>query len=97
MSAAGVKTDLGKIDHQHLSNIIWFCRVFHDWDNVSGWQMTRNVIHYELHSRFDNVLLAWEPLPIPNEIELIKEYCCVDKDNNIVWNGNIIGSLSHIN
>jgi len=33
---------------------------------------------------------------VPNEIKYIKRYCTIDQDKNIIWNGNIIGSLSHI-
>ena len=95
-TANGVKIDLNKIDHQHLSNIIWFNRVFHNWESGKKWNIIRTAIQNELQTRFDNVLLPWEPLPVPNEIELIKHYCTIDNDDNIVWKGNVIGSISHL-
>lgn len=95
--ALGTKTYLRDLDHQYLSNIIWFNRVFNNWDSSDFWRMSREAIHLELETRFDNVLLLWKPLPVPKEINWIKAYCTIDYENNIIWRGEIIGSLSHLN
>jgi len=91
-NALGKKTKFSELNHQHLSNIIWFNKVFAgNHESYADILLTQ-----ELRERFDDRLLEWKPLPIPSEIEWIHRTTIVDQYGNIFWQGTKIGSLSHI-
>jgi hypothetical protein len=93
--ALGKKQTLGRMSHQHLSNIYWFFKVFNSDDPLSkkSLKMVEDVLEY----RFGKIK-SWKPLPIPGEINLIKscKYCNIYTDGTIVLYGKPIGSLKHI-
>jgi hypothetical protein len=93
-TAFGERKYLCDIDHQHLSNILWFLNIF--WklnsENSSSYRELKN----ELDSRFNGVKLPWKPLPIPGEVPKIREFCFIDKLGDIWLNANCIGTVSHI-
>jgi hypothetical protein len=98
-SAIGKVTKISELDHQYLSNILWFNEVFNKQTRYNDW--VQLALELELTKRFPDELgngfrLQWKPLPIPSEIKWIKEVCGVDRDGNIWWNAECIGSLSHI-
>jgi hypothetical protein len=49
-----------------------------------------------LTRRFDGIRLEWRPLPIPNEIETIREMGLINENGDIVFKGNKIGTINHI-
>ena len=65
-SALGEIKMISEIDHQHLSNIIWFREIFNNKNKVNCDVQIELV--RELQRRFDGVRLPWKPLPVPNEI-----------------------------
>lgn len=98
-SALGERKKLSELDHQHLSNILWFNEIMHKWNRFnSGIQYHLEV---ELQKRFPGkydkgLRLEWKPLPIPEEVSFIKERTIVDPAGRIWYKGECIGSLSHI-
>ena len=58
----GRKIKLSELEHQHLSNILWFNEVFNLRNRYN------NQVHFELglelERRFKGVRLPWKPLPI---------------------------------
>lgn len=93
-SALGRRKRFNKIGRQHLSNILWFKEVF---NNSTIWNdRAYSELLHELNTRYEGKRLPWKPLPIPNEVQWIKETCRVDNDMNIWFKGNKIGSLKHI-
>jgi hypothetical protein len=80
---------ISEIDHQHLSNIIWFDKIFKCFNNIGS-------VYLELLNRFNNELLPYKPLPITNEIMNLRELNMVDKHNNIIFENKIIGNLNHL-
>jgi len=99
-TALGKRCKISELDIQHLSNILWFNEVFNGTNRFNS--SVHLKIELELEKRYpekdaNNIRLKWKPLPIPSEIKWIKKYCKVNLDNgDIWWNGDIIGSLSHI-
>jgi hypothetical protein len=98
-NALGIKTKLSEMSQEHLSNIIWFNQIFHN-DRRST---QHAIIIAELESRYGGILLPWKPLPIPNEIDWIRELGLITSDGNILGNRNtpgyenlVIGSINHI-
>jgi len=96
----GKRCSISELDIQHLSNILWFITVFHKTNCLNS--ATHLKLELELEKRYPgkhakDIQLKWKPLPIPDEIKSIKQYCKVNLDNgDIWWNGDVIGSLSHI-
>ena len=93
VTAFGERRKFSELDHQHLSNILWFNEVFRGWTRYNN--ETQFHLGLEL-VKFGGERLKWRPLPIPNEIVSIKEFCEVDDDGFIHWQGKIIGSVNHI-
>jgi hypothetical protein len=101
------KTALGEIkkfselDHQHLSNILWFREIMNH-KNLSNCMVQRE-LQRELEKRFNGVRLPWKPLPVSNEIHWIKQETHIRPNGDILGNvntpdfcGDVIGSISHI-
>lgn len=93
--------DFNEIPHQHLSNIIWFNRVFHGMTRKHELDFELNTM---LHKNYDGVLLDWKPLPIDGEIRALIKMGLVKNDGTIIGNKNTfryegkhIGSINHIN
>jgi hypothetical protein len=100
-SALGKRTKISELDHQYLSNILWFNEVFNDRTRYNC--SVQLELEEELIKRFPTLLnvkegirLPWKPLPIPEEIEWIKKKLYVDELGKIWRTGVCIGSLSHI-
>lgn len=93
-TAAGEKIHIHDLDHQHLSNILWFLEIF--WDLNSCNSSSHRTLKLELDSRFGGNRLDWKPLPIPGEVRKIKELCLVDNSGRIWKHGKCIGTVSHI-
>lgn len=97
----GRKIKLSEIEHQHLSNILWFNEVFNLRNRYN------NQVHFELglelERRFKGVRLPWKPLPIPDEIDLLKKMGLIRDNGDIIGNkgtlskeGAVIGNINHI-
>ncbi len=98
-TALGEKKKFSELDHQHLSNILWFLEVFNGWNRYNSDVFF--LLGLELAGRFpgktgNGERLEWRPLPIPHEISWIKSTCRVSDNGDIYWKGEVIGSLSHI-
>ncbi len=90
----GVKKRVSEIDHQHLSNIIYFMA----YVNSGYRQSIKDGFHTELKRRFNGILLSWKPLRrFEGEMEFLKEnnYLKEHKDSTfIVINNKIIGQVA---
>ena len=75
---------LDQIDDQHLSNIYWFSRI--SYSNISPH------IYREITQRFGGKPLQYKPLPIPGEIEALKERGFII-GTDIIFEGLVIGTL----
>ena len=100
-SALGEVKGFSEIDHQHLSNILWFREVF------NGKNRYNCDVHFELGlelaKRFDGVRLPWKPLPVLEEIRWLNEMGLIRENGDIIGNagtlhrhGAVIGSVAHI-
>ncbi len=97
----GVVKEFSELDHQHLSNILWFREVF-DNNNRDNSDVQMELTR-ELQRRFEGVRLPWKPLPIPNEIRCLNEMGLIRENGDIIGNagtlqrrGTVIGSVAHI-
>lgn len=90
-SAYGIKTPINELDHQHLSNIIWYGKVFNSFT-----KLITLALMDQIDERFNGVLLPWKPLPIPFEVSTLRGMRMIDENDNIVYNGEIIGDIKHI-
>ena len=90
---SGEKIPFDKIEHQHLSNILWYKEV------LCGSDSHNDDIHFvlslEIDIRFYGKRLPWKPLPVSGEIAAIR-LVAVIIGNDIMYNGVVIGSISHI-
>ena len=93
-TALGERKRRGERDHQHLSNIIWFNRVFNGRTRTNCAVMAS--MADRLTDAFKGDLLPWRPLPIPREIGWLRNAGLLDTEGNIVFQGDIIGSVRHI-
>jgi len=91
-----------EVSHQHISNAIWFSEVFNNRTKSNDKFMEQ--ADWVLTKRFDGVRLPWKPLPIPKEIETLKQMGLITKKGYILgnsntpsFNGKVIGSINHIN
>ena len=89
-----------EIDHQHLSNILWFREIL-TGANLCNCEVQR-ALNSEL-KRFDGKRLPWKPLPIENEIGWIREAAYINQRGEIIGTmktpshyGKVIGSIAHI-
>lgn len=95
MNGFGEITDIDKLDHQHLSNILWYNEIFRNWTLFNS--RIQIVLELELMKRFGRIRLAWKPLPIPSEIEELKALGLINDNDDIVSYGEVIGSIKHLN
>lgn len=100
-TALGKKTKFSELDHQHLSNILWFNEVFHNFSRYNN--DPQFLLGLELEKRFQGKRLLWKPLPIPTEIEELKTMGLITSDGDIIGNrgcglmeGKIIGNIIHL-
>lgn len=76
------------LDNQHLSNIYWYQKVFHN-DRV--W----SEIQKEVDLRFNGKPLLWRPLPVPTEISTLRNLDMI-RGNDIIFWGKKIGTIAHL-
>lgn len=100
-SAEGKKTSFFELDHQHLSNILWFNEVFNHYSRYNN--DPQFLLGLELERRFDGKRLPWKPLPILDEVNDLINMKLITPDGDIIGNrgcglmeGKIIGSIRHI-
>jgi hypothetical protein len=100
-TALGETKKFSEIDHQHLSNILWFREIL-TGANFCNCEVQRT-LNSELRKRFDGKRLPWKPLPIPNEIGWIREAAYINQKGEIIGTmktpshyGKVIGSIAHI-
>jgi len=92
-TAAGRRKRFDRIGHQHLSNILWFKEVFNGSDSNND--RAYRELTEQLNTRYGGKRKPWKPLPIPNEIDCLRQMGKIDGDN-IVHKGHIIGTIKHI-
>jgi len=93
-TSLGRRKRFDRIGHQHLSNILWFREVFNG-SNSNNDSVYRQ-LWLELHNRYDGKRKFWKPLPIPNEIEHLRQMGLIHGED-IVFKGRKIGNIKHIN
>lgn len=87
---SGVKIKFSDLDHQHLSNILWYMEVFYK----EFFSKAKLELEEELNTRFDGQRLIWRPLPIPGEVISLIEMGYLIRDGLIRYpNGNKIGMM----
>ena len=84
----GRKIPISKLDDQHLCNCYWFSKVM--------WGDPHYKVVEEVEKRFGKKPLQWKPLPVPNEINWLREKGLIDGED-IILDGKKIGTISHIN
>ena len=94
MTAFGNKIAFNKIDHQHLSNILWFNEVFNNYNRYNN--EAHFLLGLELEKRFKGERLNWLPLPVPSEMDHIKNMRLLNSKGDIIFKGQNIGSVRHI-
>jgi hypothetical protein len=83
------KATMESADHQHLSNIYWYLRIFWGCKDNELWQVLT-----ELQKRFEGKVLPYRPHPkFKEEHAYLHRNGMVDADGNIVFAGEIIGSV----
>jgi hypothetical protein len=100
-TALGEVKKISELDHQHLSNILWFNEVLNGYTSEDSVQ---NELEHELMKRFNGLRLLWGPLPLPacrnlqdrSEIDWIKRFASIDKQGRIFWKERLIGDISHM-
>lgn len=93
-TAFGNKINFSEIDHQHLSNILWFNEVFNNHNRYNN--EAHFLLGLELEKRFKGERLKWVPLPVPNELRAMKEMRLLNNKGEIKFKGETIGSVRHI-
>ncbi len=93
-TALGEKKKFSEIDHQHLSNILWFQEVFNNATRYNNDAFY--LLNIELYKRFEGNRLQWKPLPIPHEIKWLRDLGKISSDGDIIHGGHVIGSITHI-
>jgi hypothetical protein len=98
---SGEVKKFSEIDHQHLSNILWFREIL-TGANFCNCEVQR-ALNSELRKRFAGKRLPWKPLPIENEIDWIREAAYINQRGEIIGTmktpshyGKVIGSIAHI-
>lgn len=92
-TAFGEEIPFEEIPHQHVSNILWFITLF-KLTEYYGKELIDELT--ELLTKYGGEKLPFKPLPIPHEIKSLRFFNCLDVDGNIVHQGNIVGSVTHI-
>ena len=87
----GNKIPFGELSHQHLSNILWFYEIIHNYRYT--------IMEQELNNRFGGERLLWRPLPIGGEISWLRRNGHILGNAIIKHGGNqvvLIGEIGHI-
>jgi hypothetical protein len=85
----GKKVTLETIDHQHLSNVYWFTKIFYKATDDMQWDMLE-----QFDKRFNGVVLDYRPKAnFIVEIETLKRAGMVQKDDTIIFKGEVIGKI----
>lgn len=88
-TANGDLIKIKDLDSQHLSNIYWYYVV------IVGCQPCHE-IKLEIKLRFKGKgPMQWEPLPIENEIEILRHRGLIKRED-IWFAGKKIGSIKHL-
>lgn len=89
------------VSHQHLSNALWFNEVFNAKNRYNSDFMFE--LGMVLHKRFEGIRLPWAPLPIPKEIQGLRDLGLIQENGDIIGNcnttlfeGRVIGNINHI-
>ena len=83
-----------EVTHQHISNAIWFNEVFNNRTKSNDKFMRQ--VDWALTRRFNGLRLEWKPLPIPQEIETLRARGLINSNGDIIFKGNKIGTINHI-
>lgn len=92
----GVVKEISSIDHQHLSNIIYFMNYVNPGFYSEEIKLRMRI---ELDKRFNNILLSWKPKKeFLNEISFLQQKGWLfkkEKDDgyNIIINNEWVGEL----
>lgn len=93
-TASGSKRNIKKIGQQYLSNILWYKEIMSRRNADNDW--TYFYLEQQLEERYKGRRMRWKPKPIPNEIKDLYRMGLISKDGWIVYCGEIIGSVKHI-
>lgn len=93
-TAFGNKIKFSELEHQHLSNILWFNEVFNNSNRYND--DVYFLLSLELEKRFEGKRLNWIPLPVPNELRVMKEMRLLNNKGEIKFKGETIGLVRHI-
>lgn len=93
----GKSVDVNKVDHQHLSNIYWFQKIFNN-TTLSKLLMER------FDKEFDGVILPYRPHPkFKQEIDRLEYMGLLSwkeidgrKCADIIWDGHVVGEACYI-
>jgi hypothetical protein len=84
----GRRIKYSELSDQHISNIIWYNQIIH--------KVKSPLLELVLAERNIFKPLEYKPLPISGEVKWLKDNGFII-GQNIVYYGEIIGSISHIN
>ena len=100
-TALGKKIKFSELEHQHLSNILWFNEVFNHYTRYNN--DPQFLLGLELENRFQGKRLEWKPLPILDEIKELYQMGLITPSGDIIGNsgcnlmeGKKIGSITHL-
>lgn len=93
---AGKNVTMQTIDQQHLSNVYWYMRIFHNMKDSELFQ-----IHSELKERFNGQLLPYRPhISFIEEIQFLNEKEMIQIRDlfyyDIIFQNTIIGEITRI-
>lgn len=78
------------IDQQHLSNTYWFMKIVWKAKDFMLWQ-----IFEQLEKRFNGQVLNYAPrADFKEEIKYLRDRGMVTSNNEIVYNGEVIGRIN---
>jgi hypothetical protein len=93
-TATGENIPFDKLDHQHLSNIIWYYRLLFNHEH--------KIMINLLNERFEFKLLDFKPLPIQGEIRALHLKGLILNNGDIIMSIGgfekyaVVGSVTHI-
>ena len=89
VTGTGKRIPLSEIDHQHLSNILWYYKL------LVGCEPHKRIMQL-YREKFACIQLSFKPLPIPHELYDLHKKGYLKDDGRIVYNNGIIGDVLHI-
>ena len=85
----GREVTLQTIDHQHISNVYWFCKIFYGCSDI-----VLSEVLFEISDRFKGIVLPYHPHPsFTAEHDLLRLKGLVNEKREIVYKGEIVGSI----